>query len=80
MQYLIIDTNKKVNEKDLRDLLYKYEIQDLIDNKEEYFKGFLNLEYQFSCIKTATTGTIEEVIYMLETNWNVPIEKVTVVQ
>lgn len=75
MNYKIIDTGKIVSENDLRDMLYRYEIQDLLDNKEEYFKGFLNLEYQFNCIKKAIDSEINEVIYMLETNWNVPISE-----
>lgn len=76
MEYIITDTNKIVNEKELRTMLYKYEIQDLLDNQEEYFKGFLNLEYQFSCIRTAVDGEIVAVIKMLNESWNVPVEEI----
>lgn len=75
MNYKLIDTGKIVSENDLREMLYRYEIQDLLDNKKEYFKGFLNLEYQFSCIRVAVDGEIGAVINMLETNWNVPISE-----
>lgn len=75
MEYVIIDTGKIVSENELREMLYKYEIQDLLDNKDDYFKGFLNVEYQFNCIRKAIDSDIKEVIDMLETNWNVPIER-----
>jgi hypothetical protein len=75
MKYKILDTDEIVTEKDLRELLYRYEIQDLLDNTEEYFKGHLNLDSQFKCIDKAINGTTEEIIDMLGTNWNVPISE-----
>lgn len=80
MEYLIIDTNKKVNEKDLRKLLFEYEVQDLLDNKEDFLNGFLSLDLQLDCIQEVLFSDINEIIYRLETCWNVPIEKITVVQ
>lgn len=75
-QFLITDTNEIVSEEYLRKLLYGYEIQDLLNNENEYFKGFLDLQAQMNCIEKAIKGNLEEVIDMLETNWNVPIEKI----
>lgn len=76
MKYKILDTCKIVDEEYIRNLLYEYETQDLLDNKEDYFKGSLRIDYQFTCIKKAIIGEIKDVINMLETNWNVPIAEI----
>ena len=74
MKFLIKDINQIVNEEHIRKLLYRYEIEDLLNNEDEYYKGFYNLDSQFACIRKALEGDIEEVIKMLEENWDVPIE------
>ena len=77
MKYKILDENDRVvGEKELRKLLFSYELGDLQNNEKDYFEGLLLLENQFECIKTALNGSIEQVIEMLEYNWNVPIEPI----
>ena len=76
MKYKILDTNEIVTEQYLRKMLFEYESQDLLDNKEDYLKGFLHLDYQFSCINKAVNGTMKEIIDRLETLWNVPIDEI----
>ena len=73
MRYKILDTDDVLTEKDLRKLLYNYEIQDLLDNTEEYFKGRYNLKSQFNRIEKAINGTTEDIIDILRTDWDTPI-------
>lgn len=74
-EYLIVDTNKKVDEKYLRELLFEYETKDLLSNQRDYLSGSLDLEYQFKCIKKSVDGNIEEVIEILNSSWQVPVVK-----
>lgn len=77
MKYKILDENDRiVEEKELRKMLFSCELGDLQNNEQDYFEGHLILDNQFECIKTALNGSIEQVIEMLEYNWNVPIETV----
>ena len=76
MKYRITDSNQIMEELELRAELLKYESEDIINNAKAYMNKELDLHSQLKCIDTAQNGTIEEVIYMLETNWNVPIEPI----
>ena len=75
-KYLITDSKEIVEEKYLRKMLYEIEIEDLLNYKEDYLKGDMNLDYQFDCIRKAKEADMDTVIYMLETSWNVPVEKI----
>lgn len=76
MNYFIEDTREVVNERKLRKMLFNLEVEDLVQNVNEYLDGELNLDYQCNCIKNSKNAKIEEVIYMLGTNWNVPISEI----
>jgi len=76
MKFLIEDSNEIVDEKWLREYLFIEETRDLLSNKREYLDGELNLSYQLSCIRKAKYGEIDDIIEMLERNWNVPIKKI----
>lgn len=77
MKYKILDENDRtVGEKDLRKMLFKEEIYDLVNNMEDYFEGYLSLGNQFAAIQTALSGSVAEVVSRLESSWSYPIEKV----
>ena len=75
MKYLIEDTNKIVNERELRIMLMQEETDDIINNIDDYMDGNLDLGNQLHCIDTAKNGDIEEIIKMLENNWNIPVKR-----
>ena len=76
--YKILDTNKNniVDEQYLRSLLFDYEIDDILQNRNDYIKGYLDINVQKECIKNALLKDIDYIIDTLETSWNVPIEKI----
>ena len=76
MKYEILDTNESVTEQELREKLYRFEIQDLIANTQEYFKGVYDIKAQFKCIEKAMNGNIEEIIDILGTYWGVPVKEI----
>lgn len=76
MKYELMDENRIVEEKDLRKLLFSYELGDLQNNEQDYFEEYLNLDSQFECIKKAKTGNVEEIINILSSSWNVPIKTI----
>jgi hypothetical protein len=73
--YKLLDTQKIVDEKYLRELLFEYEVMDLYNHKEEYIKGLLDLGWQLNCVRGAKEYGINKVIEILETSWNVPIKE-----
>lgn len=74
-KYKILDNGMIVDEEYLRRLLFEYEISDIENNKFKYFEGIYDLKHQFNCIKGALEFDISEIIRILESSWNVPIEK-----
>lgn len=73
--YKLLDTQKIVDEEYLRKLLFEYEVEDLYSNKDDYIKGLLDLGWQLNCVRGAKEYSINKVIEILETSWNVPIKE-----
>ena len=73
--YRIVDTNEKVSEKYLRKMLFNFEVEDIMNNKDEYFEEMYDLNVQMENLHLAMNGDMEKVIYRLETYWNVPVDK-----
>ena len=48
-----VDNNEIITEKELRKLLFDFEIQDLMNNDIDYIDNYINLESQFECVKIA---------------------------
>lgn len=76
MKYKILDTEKIVDETYLRKLLFDYELEDIVDNKDDYFKGLYDIKSQCNMLKIAQEGEFDVVLYYLSTNWVVDVEKV----
>lgn len=76
MKYKILDNNKIVDEEYLRKLLFEYELEDIWDNREDYFDGRFNLKYQFDMLELARKGEFDVVLYYLSTNWAVDVDEV----
>lgn len=76
MKYLIEDTNKIVDERELRRMLIEEETEDIINNIDDYVDGNFDLGNQLHCIDTAKNGNIEKIIKMLGNNWNIPVKVV----
>ena len=76
MRYKILDTGKIVDETYLRKLLFEYELEDIVDNKNDYFKGLYDIESQCHMLKIARQGEFDVVLYHLSTNWGVDVEEV----
>lgn len=74
MKYKVLDTNKIVDEKHLRDLLFEYELDDIYQNMDKYLDGTYSLTYQLNMLKIALYGEMEVVLYHLSTNWQVDVE------
>lgn len=74
MKYKILDNEKIVDETYLRRLLFEYELEDILDNKDKYFKGLYNIEHQCNMLKIAQEGEFDVVLYYLSTNWQVDVE------
>lgn len=76
MKYKILDNNKIVDEKYLRELLFEYELNDIWDNRHAYFDGIYNLEFQYKMLELAINGEFDVVLYHLSTNWAVDVDEV----
>lgn len=76
MKYKILDNNKIVDEKYLRELLFEYELNDIWDNRRAYFDGIYDLEFQYKMLELAINGEMERVLYFLATNWAVDVDEV----
>lgn len=76
MKYKILDNEKIVDETYLRRLLFEYELEDIIDNKDDYFKGLYDIESQCNMLKIAQEGEFDVVLYYLSTNWQVDVEDI----
>lgn len=73
---LDMDKNNIVDEQYLRSLLFDYEIEDILQNRDDYINGYLDINVQKRCIKNALLKDMTYVIDTLETSWNVPIEEI----
>lgn len=76
MKYKILDNNKIVDEKYLRELLFEYELNDIWDNRRAYFDKIYDLEFQYKMLELAINGEMERVLYFLATNWAVDVEEI----
>lgn len=76
MKYKILDNNKIVDERHLRELLFEYELEDIWCNRRAYFNGIYNLEYEYKMLELAINGEMDRVLYFLSTNWAVDVDKV----
>lgn len=76
MKYKILDNNKIVDERHLRELLFEYELNDIWDNRVAYFDGVYDLEFQYKMLELAINGEMERVLYFLSTNWAVDVDEV----
>ena len=73
--YRILDNNKRVDETYLRKLLFEYELEDIWDNRDDYFDGNLTLTSQYDMLWLARFGAFDKVLYYLSTNWQVDVEE-----
>ena len=76
MKYKIVDNDKIVDERYLRELLFEYELEDIWDNKDDYFEGRYSLKAQFNMLELARFGEFDVVLYHLSTNWQVDVDEV----
>lgn len=76
MKYKILDNNKIVDERHLRELLFEYELNDIWDNRVAYFDGVYDLEFQYKMLELAINGEFDVVLYHLSTNWAVDVDEV----
>lgn len=76
MKYKILDTGEIVDEIYLRKLLFDYELEDIVDNKDDFFKGWYDIESQCHMLKIAQEGEFDVVLYHLSTNWGVDVEEI----
>ena len=74
MKYKILDTEKIVDETYLRKLLFDYELEDIVNNKDNFFKGVYDIESQCNMLKIAQEGGFDVVLYYLSTNWGVDVD------
>ena len=74
MKYKILDTEKIVDETYLRKLLFDYELDDIVDNKDNFFKGVYDIKNQCNMLKIAQEGEFDVVLYYLSTNWGVDVD------
>lgn len=76
MKYKILDNNKIVDEDYLRRLLFEYEIDDIWQNRDDYFDERYSLQSQFNMLEIAQNGEFDVVLYYLSTNWAVDVDEV----
>ena len=67
---------KIVDETYLRKLLFEYELEDIWDNRDDYFDERFNLQAQFDMLEIAKHGDMKKVLYYLSTNWQVDVDEV----
>ena len=75
MKYRILDNNERVDETYLRKLLFEYELDDIWQNRDDYFEGNLTLTSQYDMLWIARFGSFDKVLYYLSTNWQVYVEE-----
>lgn len=63
------DDDKYYSEDEIRQAYLKREIEDIINNIDDYYKGFLNLERQCEKIKNIKFQDINNIIYELNCYW-----------
>lgn len=73
---IIIDneTNKKVTKKYLQSLLLEFEIDDILENWNDYKCEFLNIYTQCEKIKKIEKMDIKKIIWHLNTFWGCNFE------
>lgn len=74
MQIRDNEINKIVDENSVKQLLLNYEIQDIIDNFEDYKTGFYDINYKLEFVKKIYLLDIKEIIYRLNTCWLADLE------
>ena len=72
--YKILDIDKIVDEKYLRDLLFEYELDDIYQNIDDYLDGTYSLIRQLNMLKIALYGEMDVVLYHLSTSWQVDVD------
>lgn len=77
IKYIIEDTRDILNEKDIIQMYLQYEVNDIYDNAKDYIQGTYNLSSQLKLIENIKNDNIENIIYMLNMSWNVPIKKLS---
>ena len=75
-RYIVEDTGKLLTEKDVRKMLYEMECEDLLNNKNDFIDGSLNLDAQFREIYMSLNGYMTDVLYTLNSSWNIPVKKI----
>lgn len=73
--FLITDEKRYVNEEYIREMLYNEEVEHLVSNSKDFFKGELNLEYQLNSIWNSVNADIDEVIEILGKCWGINVVK-----
>ena len=75
---LFFDMDKKEikTEKEIREMFFREEVYDLLNNCSDYLDNYLDLEQQFECIRIAKNGNITEIIDRLNSLWNYSIEEI----
>lgn len=74
MKYKVLDIDRIVDEKYLRDLLFEYEIDDIYQNMDDYLDGTYSLTSQLNMLKIALYGEMDVVLYHLSSSWQVDVE------
>ena len=75
-KYLIVDESGLYTEDEIRKMLLVEETNDILSYPEDYVNNGLDIDYQCECIKKAVKSPIEEVLKMLNENWNIPVIKI----
>lgn len=73
--YYDLATNKFIEEKKIRYLLFEFEIGDIYNNINDYKDGVMDLENQLDIVKSAIYDDIDFVINRLKRDWEVQIKK-----
>lgn len=77
MKYKILTwkTDNIVNEQYLRELLFDYEVDYVLQNSNTFFEGLLPIEQQKQQIKNALVKDMDYIVDTLESDWNIRVEK-----
>lgn len=73
--FLVMDEHKLVTEKELRKMLLEEELDDIKNNMDDYLNNNLSIFAQCESIKLSLCGDIKDVIYALNSSWNIPVIK-----
>lgn len=75
--YLVLDDREIWTEKQCRNYLKEMELEDIVNNLDDYLDDTRNIKEQLACVDTALHGEMEDVIYNLGNQWCVPILDLT---